>query len=124
MVGRGDVAWVTSPLWRSEPLEYGAPDLLLLESAAGDASFLCDAQGEHRLPHRVSVCGTSSDLASSQARLRPSQRLVSGEVEGRGLQVGSARRGLGTRVGGLNARARDPLTPSDPLRDPRPATRG
>src|SRR5450631_1026254 len=103
MVGRGDVAWVTSPLWRSEPLEYGAPDLLLLESAAGDASFLCDAQGEHRLPHRVSVCGTSSDRASSQARLRPSQRLVSGEVEGGGLHVGVSRLSPAARGGEMDA---------------------
>jgi hypothetical protein len=86
MVGREHVAWITSPRWRSEPLEYDAPDLLLLASAAGDASFPRDAQREHRLHHPVSVCGTSSDRASSQARLRGSRRLVSGEVKGRGLQ--------------------------------------
>jgi hypothetical protein len=34
------------PLRRSEPIEYGAPDWLFLESAAGDASYLRDAQGE------------------------------------------------------------------------------
>jgi hypothetical protein len=104
---------------------------------AGEVDFGCQADTSLASPSggrrgraghpevRPSSGSRRRDLLGSRRFTGSAPRLtelVSVEIEGTGLQLGSAGRGLGTRVGGPIARARETLQPPRPS-DPRPSLR-